>query len=133
MLAFVAGLLVAGPFVGFSSAELGNGSTINDTLQVGKITAIGDRQLTIATEFEKTSKTYNLVLLPECYVMTGDRGVFKKFVDLKKGDLVAAYGWNRDNKWNARRIVILDANDYLIKRLDADAKAGSFYKHERVQ
>lgn len=131
LVAFVVGLLVAGPSVGVSSAEIGNGSTINDTLQVGKITAIGNRQLTIATEFEKTSKTYTLVLLPECYVHTASRGEFKKFVDLKKGDLIAAYGWNKDNKWNARRISILDANDYLIKRLDADAKAGSFYKHER--
>ena len=128
----VVGLLVAGPFAGSSSAGvLGNGSAITDTLQIGEITAIGDRQLTIATKYEKTSKTYTLVLLPECYVHTASRGEFKKFVDLKRGDLVAAYGWHKDNKWNARKISILDANDYLIKRLDADAKAGSFYKHER--
>ena len=131
LVALVVGLLVAGPSVGVSSAEVGNGSTINDTLQIGKITAIGDRQLTIATEFEKTSKTYTLVLLPECYVHTASRGEFKKFVELKKGDLIAAYGWNKDNKWNARRISILDENDYLIKRLAADAKSGAYYKHER--
>ncbi len=128
----VAGLLIAGPSVGVSSADvLGNGSAITDTLQIGEITAIGDRQLTIATKFEKTSKTYTLVLLPECYVQEASRGGFKKFAELKKGDLVAAYGWHKDNKWNARRISILDPNDYLVKRLDADAKAGSFYKHER--
>ena len=132
LVAFAVGLLVAGPFAGSSSAGvIGNGSAITDTLQVGKITAIGDRQVTIATEFEKTSKTYTLVLLPECYVQESSRGGFKKFTELKKGDLIAAYGWHKDNKWNARRISILDPNDYLIKRLDADAKAGVFYKHEK--
>jgi len=50
---------------------------------------------------------------------------------LKKGDLIAAYGWYRNGKWNARRIDILDKNNYLIKRLAADAKAGFYYKHER--
>lgn len=128
----MAGLFVAGPLVGSSSADvLGNGSAITDTLQIGEITDLGDRQLTIATKFEKESKKYTLHLLPECYVMTADRAVFKKFKELKKGDLVAAYGWYKDNKWNARRIDILNPNDYLVKRLDADAKAGSFYKHER--
>lgn len=128
----VAGLLIAGPSTGVSSADiLGNGSHITDTLQIGEVTAIGDRQLTIATKYEKVSKTYNMVLLPECYVQDAIRGGFKKFAELKKGELVAAYGWYKDNKWNVRKISILDPNDYLIKRLDADAKAGAYYKHER--
>ncbi len=114
-----------------SADVLGNGSAITDCLQIGKITSIGDKQLTIATQFEKKSKNYTLHLLPECYVMTARRGEFKKFKELKKGDLIAAYGWYKDGKWNARRIDILDKNDYLIKRLAADAKAGVYYKHER--
>ena len=123
-------------FTGFSvnpagAGVLGNGSAITDTLQIGEITAIGNRQLTIATKFEKKSKTYTLNLLPECYVMTAKRGVFKHFKELRKGELIAAYGWYRNGKWNARRIDILDKNDYLIKRLAADAKAGAYYKHER--
>lgn len=114
-----------------SAGVLGNGSAITDTLQVGEITKLGNRQVTIATKFEKTSKTYTLDLLPECYVMTASRGEFKKFKELKKGDLIAAYGWHKDGKWNARRIDLLDKNDYLVKRLASDAKAGVFYKHER--
>ncbi len=113
-----------------ASAELGNGSAITDTLYVGTIDSIGSRQLTISTKFEKTSKKYTLVLLPECYVMTASRGEFKKFSELKKGDLIAAYGWYKDKKWNARRIDILNPDDYLVKRLASDAKAGVFYRHE---
>lgn len=113
------------------AGALGNGSAITDTLQIGVIKSLGNRQLTIQTEFEKKSKSYTLHLLPECYVMTASRGEFKKFTELKKGDLIAAYGWYKGGKWNARRIDILDRNDYLIKRLTADAKAGSYYKHER--
>ena len=112
-------------------SAVGNGSSINDALQIGEITALGNGQVTIATKFEKTSQTYTLHLLPECYVMTAKRADFKKFAELKKGDLIAAYGWNKDGKWNARRIDILDKNDYLVKRLDADAKAGVFFKHEQ--
>jgi hypothetical protein len=111
--------------------RLGNGSTISDNLQIGVIKSIGNRQLTINTKFEKVSKTYTLHMHPEAYVMTADRGVFKKFVELKKGDLIAAYGWYRNGKWNARRIDILDPNDYLVKRLAKDAKAGFHWKHER--
>lgn len=116
----------------FASADvLGGGSQITDCLQIGEIASLGDRQLTIKTKFEKEPKTYTLHLHPECYVMTAKRGVFKKFKELKKGDLVAAYGWYKDGKWNARRIDILDPNDYLVKRLAMDAKAGAYYKHER--
>lgn len=110
---------------------LGNGSAITDTMQIGTITSLGDRKLDIQTKFEKNSKKYSMVMHPEGYVMTALRGEFKKFKELKKGDLIAAYGWYRDGKWTARRIDILDPNDYLIKRLAADAKAGVYYKHER--
>lgn len=127
--------LVATVFMAQSAvAEMGNGSTNKDNLQVGTITKLGNRELTIATKFEKDSKTYTLKLHPECYVQTADRGVFKKFVDLKAGDLVGVYGWNltgKDSDYVARRIMILDSNSYLIKRLEADAKAGVYYKHEK--
>jgi len=113
-------------------AEMGNGSTNKDNLQVGTISKLGNRELTIATKFEKDSKTYTMKLHPDAYVMTGDRGVFKKFTELKAGDLVAVYGWNLDgNNYVARRISILDPNSYLIKRLESDAKAGVYYKHEK--
>jgi hypothetical protein len=114
-----------------SAKNLGKGSVIEDNLHVGTITAIGNKRLTISTKFEKTAKTYTLHMHPEAYVMTASRGQFKKFTELKKGDLIAAYGWYKGGKWNARRVDILDANDYLIKRLAADAKAGFYYKHER--
>ena len=130
-------LLVAGvvfvPVVGqvFAADVVGNGSAPTDALQIGVITALGDKQVTIETKFEKTAKSYTLHLLPECYVMTAKRADFKKFSELKKGDLIAAYGWSKDGKWNARRIDILDPNDYLVKRLADDAKAGVFFKHEQ--
>ncbi len=129
---FTAGLVFATFFVQSASAgALGNGSAATDTLQIGEIKSIGSKQVTIETRFEKSPKTYTLHLLPECYVMTAKRGKFMKFKELKKGDLIAAYGWQKGGKWNARRIDVLDTNDYLIKRLTADAKAGSYYKHER--
>lgn len=127
--------LVATVFLAQSAvAEMGNGSTNRDNLQVGTISKLGNRELTIATKFEKVSKNYTLKLHPDCYVQTADRGVFKKFVELKAGDLVAVYGWNltgKDSDYVARRIMILDSNSYLIKRLEADAKAGVYYKHEK--
>jgi len=109
----------------------GQGSHITDTLQIGVITNLGDRKLDIETRFEKTAKNYSMVLHPDAYVMTAKRGEFKKFKELKKGDLIAAYGWYKDGKWVARRIDLLDPNDYLVKRLAEDAKAGAYYKHER--
>ncbi|MFQ5430975.1 MAG: hypothetical protein ACE5EN_00545 [Nitrospinota bacterium] len=111
--------------------NLGKGSVIEDNMQIGVIKSLGNRQLTIATKFEKKSKNYTLYLHPKGYVMTALRGQFKKFSELKKGDLVAAYGYYKDGKWQARRIDILDPNDYLVKRLAKDAKAGFYFKHER--
>ena len=112
-------------------SAVGNGSAMTDALQIGEITSLGNRQVTIKTKFEKSAKTYTLHLLPECYVMTAKRADFKKFSELKKGDLIAAYGWYKDGKWNARRIDILDRDDYLVKRLESDAKAGVYFKHEQ--
>ena len=130
-LTFVFGL-VAMLFMAQSAvAELGNGSTNKDCLQIGTITKLGNRELTIATKFEKDSKTYTMKLHPDAYVHTQDRGVFKKFTELKTGDLVAVYGWNRDGTYVARRINILNPEHYLVKRLEADAKAGVYYKHEK--
>lgn len=111
--------------------NLGKGSVIEDNLHIGTITKIGNRQLTISTKFEKSAKTYTLHLHPDGYVMTASRGQFKKFRELKKGNLIAAYGYLKGGKWQARRIDILDPKDYLVKRLAADAKAGFYYKHER--
>ena len=112
-------------------ADLSNGSTDHDCLQVGTISDLGNRQLTIQTKFEKDSKSYTLKLHADAYVMESDKGVFSKFAELKKGQLVAVYGWNKDGTYVARRIVILNPDNYLIKRLDADAKSGVFYKHEK--
>ncbi len=116
-----------------TAKNLGNGSDITDTLQVGEITGLGNKVITIKTKFEKNSKKYELHMLPEAYVMTAHRGKFMKFSQLKKGDLIAAYGWFKGGKWNARRVDLLDRNNYLIKRLKADAKAGVYLKHENVK
>lgn len=123
-------LLVFGANPAFAK-NLGKGSVIEDNLHVGVITKLGNKQLTIATKFEKKSKTYTMHMHPDAYVMTASRGQFKKFTELKKGDLVAVYGWYKGGKYTARRVDILDPNDYLIKRLAKDAKAGFYYKHER--
>lgn len=111
--------------------NLGNGSDPTDCLQIGKISKLGNRQLTIKTEFEKTSKEYSFTLHADGYVMVHEGGAFKKFAELKVGDLVAVYGWNKDGQYTARRIMALSPDNYLVKRLAADAKAGFFYKHER--
>ena len=126
-------VLAVSAFIGTSATAgvLGNGSAITDTLQIGEITSIGNKSLKIATKFEKKSKSYSLSLLPECYVINANTGEFRKFSSLKKGELIAAYGWYRNGKWNARRIDVLDPNDYLLKRLAKDAKAGVYFKHER--
>ncbi len=123
-------LLVSGANPAFAK-NLGKGSVIEDNLHVGVITKLGNKQLTISTKFEKKSKTYTMHMHPDAYVMTASRGQFKKFTELKKGDLVAVYGWYKGGKYTARRVDILDPNDYLIKRLAKDAKAGFYYKHER--
>jgi hypothetical protein len=129
---FFAFCLVSVVFVSRSFADrMGNGSDINDCLQIGEITKIGNRELVITTKFEKAPKTYTLTMHPDAYVHTGDRGQFMKFSELKTGNLVAAYGWYRDGKWWARRIAVMDPNDYLMKRLADDAKAGVYYKGER--
>ncbi len=114
-----------------ATAELGNGSTDHDTLQVGKITSLGDRQLSVTTEFEQNAKKYSFTLHRDAYVNVHEGGAFKKFAELKVGDLVAVYGWNIDGKYVARRIMTLDANHYLLKRLAQDAKDKVYYKHER--
>jgi hypothetical protein len=113
------------------AVNLGKGSHKTDNLQIGVITSLGNRQLTIKTKFEKSAKTYTMHMHPDAYVMTASRGQFKLFKELKKGNLVAVYGWYKGGKIVARRIDILDPNDYLVKRMAADAKAGFYYKHER--
>ncbi len=128
---FALGLFLGTHTVPASAGILGNGSSITDNMQIGEVVKVGNRQLTIATKFEKKSKKYKLVLHKDGYVLTANRGEFKKFKELKKGDLIAAYGYYKGKKWQARRIDILDPNDYLVKRLAADAAAGAYYKHER--
>jgi len=124
-------------FVVASTAGAYDGSLPDDTQQIGDVTMTNpsNHTMQIKTRFEKTAKTYNITLQPECYVMkaTGkNKGQFSHFADLKTGTLVAVYGWMKDGKWMARRIDILDPNDYLVKRLAADAKAGVYYKSEQV-
>jgi len=131
--------LIAAIFFGFAmfliqpaeAGRYGNGSDAKDCLQIGVIKSIGNRQFTLETRFEKTAKTYSITMHPKSYVLTNYRGTFKHFTDLKKGDLVAAYGYMKDGKWQARQVKILDPNHYLVKRLAADAKAGVYFKHER--
>ncbi|MBI5748417.1 MAG: hypothetical protein HZA00_04770 [Nitrospinae bacterium] len=115
-----------------------DGSLIDDTSYTGTITKIdrGARVIELTTKFEKTPKTWKLNMQDECQiqVMTtkdpSERGAFKKFAELKEGTLVNVYGWPKDGKWLARKISILNPDDYMVKRLEADAKAGVFFGHE---
>jgi len=133
-------VLVASLFVlssGIALAEY-NGSTDEDCTYVGTITKIekSPRAIVIKTAFEKTAKERKLILQDECQVQIqttknpADRGAFRKFADLKGGELVLVHGWPKDGKWLARKINIMNPDDYLMKRLADDAKAGVYYNHE---
>lgn len=117
-----------------SSVGAYDGSLADDTMYIGDVTKVDAKSKTmeIKTRFEKAPKTFTLNLQPECYVQTAKRGEFSKFADLKVGTLVSVYGWPQGGKWMARRITTWDPSDYLIKRLEADAKAGVYFKSENV-
>ncbi|MBI3583855.1 MAG: hypothetical protein HY096_07890 [Nitrospinae bacterium] len=132
-------IIVASLFVLSSGAAFSyDGSLVDDTSYIGTITKIdrGARVIELTTKFEKTPKTWKLNMQDECQiqVMTtkdpSERGAFKKFAELKEGTLVNVYGWPKDGKWLARKISILNPDDYMVKRLEADAKAGVFFGHE---
>ncbi len=131
-LALLVGFAVA--LAGLTTAQAYEGSLPDDTMYVGDVTKVDakNRTMEIKIRFEKKPQTFTLHLQPECYVMTAKRGVFSKFKDLKVGTLVSVYGWPKDGKWLARRIDTWDPNDYLMKRLAADAKAGVYFKSEQV-
>ena len=130
----VASLFILSSGVAFSY----DGSLADDTSYIGKIAKIdrGARVIELTTTFEKAPKTWKLNMQDECQiqVMTtkdpSERGAFKKFAELKEGTLVIAYGWPKDGKWLARKISILNPDDYMVKRLEADAKAGVYWGHE---
>lgn len=130
----VASLFILSSGVAFSY----DGSLADDTAYIGKIAKIdrGARVIELKTTFEKNPKSWKLNMQDECQiqVMTtkdpSERGAFKKFSELKEGTLVIAYGWPKDGKWLARKISILNPDDYMVKRLEADAKAGIFYGQE---
>lgn len=119
-----------------------DGSLPDDTAYIGKIAKIdrGARVIELTTTFEKTPKTWKLNMQDECQiqVMTtkdpSERGAFKKFAELKEGTLAIVYGWPGDKgntgKWLARKISILNPDDYMVKRLEADKAAGIFFGHE---
>ena len=116
------------------------GSLPDDTAYVGTITKIdrGARVVELTTKYEKTPKTWKLHMQDECQIQVkttknpSERGAFKKFSELKEGTLAEVHGWpSKDGgKWLARKISILNPADYMIKRLEADMKAGVFYGHE---
>ncbi|MBI5185471.1 MAG: hypothetical protein HZA01_07070 [Nitrospinae bacterium] len=132
---FAAALIAAFGIAASSPAWAYDGSLPDDTMYIGDVTKVDAKSKTmeIKTRFEKTPKTFNISLQPECYVHTAKRGEFSKFADLKAGTLVSVYGWQKDGKWMARRIATWDPNDYLIKRLEEDAKAGVYFKSENVE
>lgn len=115
-----------------------DGSLPDDTAYIGTITKIdrGARVIELTTKFEKTPKTWKLTMQDECQIQVkttknpSERGAFKKFAELKEGTLAEVHGWTKDGKWLARKISILNPDDYMIKRLEADAKAGVFFGHE---
>ena len=116
------------------------GSLPDDTAYVGTITKIdrGARVVELTTKYEKTPKTWKLHMQDECQIQVkttknpSERGAFKKFSELKEGTLAEVHGLpSKDGgKWLARKISILNPADYMIKRLEADMKAGVFYGHE---
>ena len=131
---FSAVLMAVFVFAG-SSVGAYDGSLPDDTMYIGDVTKVdvAGRTMEISVRFEKAPKTFAIQLQPECYVMTAKRGEFSKFADLKPGTLVSVYGWQKDGKWLARRIDTWNPNDYMIKRLEADAKAGVYFKSENVE
>jgi len=131
---YLAALLVAFSFALAPMAGAYDGSLPDDTMYIGDVTKtdVKNRTMEVKIRFEKKPQTVKIHLQPECYVMTAKRGVFSKFKDLKVGTLVSVYGWPKDGKWLARRIDTWDPNDYMIKRLAADAKAGVYFKSEKV-
>lgn len=133
---FLAAVLIAAfGFTVASSVGAYDGSLPDDTMYIGDVTKVDAKSKTmeVTTRFEKKPQTFKINLQPECYVHTSKRGEFSKFADLKVGTLVTVYGWPQGDKWMARRIAIWDPSDYLIKRLEADAKAGVYFKSENVE
>ena len=130
----VASLFILSSGVAFSY----DGSLADDTAYVGTITKIdrGARVIELTTKFEKTPKTWKLTMQDECQIQiktTKDpslRGAFVKFAELKEGTLAEVHGWPKDGKWLARKISILNPDHYMVKRLEADAKAGVYWGHE---
>jgi len=115
-----------------------DGSLPDDTSYIGTITKIdrGARVIELTTKFEKTPKTWKLNMQDECQIQVkttkdpSERGAFKKFAELKEGTLAEVHGWPKDGKWLARKISILNPDDYMIKRLESDMKAGVYFGHE---
>lgn len=132
---FTAVLIAAFGLIVASSVGAYDGSLPDDTMYIGDVTKVDAKNKTmeVTVRFEKKAQTFKINLQPECYVHTAKRGVFSKFADLKTGTLVSVYGWPVGDKWMARRITTWDPNDYLIKRLAADAKAGVYFKSENVK
>ncbi|MEK6545123.1 MAG: hypothetical protein AAB257_04570 [Nitrospinota bacterium] len=116
------------------------GSLPDDTAYIGTITKIdrGARVIELTTKFEKTPKTWKLTMQDECQIQVNttknpsEKGAFKKLSELKEGTLAEVHGWpaKDGSKWLARKISILNPDDYLVKRLEADAKAGVYFGHE---
>ena len=116
------------------------GSLPDDTAYIGTITKIdrGGRVIELTTKFEKTPKTWKLHMQDECQIQVNttknpsEKGAFKKLSELKEGTLAEVHGWpSRDGgKWLARKISILNPDDYMVKRLEADAKGGVYFGHE---
>ena len=115
-----------------------DGSLPDDTSYIGTITKIdrGARVIELTTKFEKTPKTWKLNMQDKCQIQVktskdpSERGAFKKLAELKEGTLAEVHGWPKDGKWLARKISILNPDDYMIKRLESDMKAGVYFGHE---
>ena len=124
LLSVVAAVAVVFAFVGSGIAKVSK----DDTQMLGKVTRISGKSLTIETIGEKSPQTFNMNILNNAMVMQSDNGKILKVSDIKTGQTVNIYCWNKGDNLYARMIWIETVQDYLTKAILKDAKDGKPYK-----
>ena len=124
MLSVVAAAAVVFAFAGSGIAKVSK----DDTQMVGKVTRISGKSLTIETIGEKSPQTFDMNILDNAMVMQSDNGKILKVSDIKTGQTVNIYCWNKGGTLYARMIWIETVQDYLTKAILKDAKDGKPYK-----
>lgn len=124
MLSVVAAVAVVFAFVGSGIAKVSS----NDTQMFGKVTKISGKSVTIETIGEKSPQTFDFSILDNVLVMQNDNGKILKVSDIKTGQTVNIYCWNKGGSLYARMIWVETVQDYLTKAILKDAKDGKNYK-----